>query len=133
MDCGPDDHGFLTKWRLRINGDSSSGNMWFDYTCSQILNATATGCTDRNTPWAAFGSNGGEVPFMDRHTLDCGSDEQYLQKFHIAVSGSNMRYEYTCCGVNFDFSPAPLISNGNFKDGEAVTADSFRCLSPNCG
>jgi hypothetical protein len=54
-------------------------------------------CADKFTPWNVDG--GGNVVYLDRHRLKCGSSSDVLRSFKLERSGNKIRYKYTCCNL----------------------------------
>jgi len=65
----------------------------------KMIGNIKTNCSTRYTAWQ-YGAHEA-LQNLDRHTIWCYSNNnEVLSHLHVETSGSNIRYEYTCCSLH---------------------------------
>lgn len=98
----------------------------------QVVRASIGDCFSRYTPWNHM--KDGDMVYLDRHWVSC--NQQPMSMFHMQRSGSNVRYQSSCCSVS---GPTTVSSGAVYTkysgfssdgDGKFVYLDRH---SVNCG
>ena len=84
--------------------DSDGGFFWpkwnYKYDCCSVSNAkSSVSCYNKNTGFNQDG--GGHVGYLERHTLQCNSDREFITylKLNRNKQQTMIRYDYKCCGI----------------------------------
>ncbi|NBP16083.1 hypothetical protein EBU95_17115, partial [bacterium] len=102
VDCGSNK--VLTSFDL----DTDGASYWYTYKCASSNDAEGNTypltCEKRYTTWNNTDDDGfrtggrpNDVQFLDRHKVECDSDEAISQFRLQKRAGGMMRYSYTCC------------------------------------
>ena len=87
----------MSRWYVQNMGND---NFRVNVVCKSYGYSSLT-CNDYYTNYNE--ANGVSIVYLDRHSISCNKDEG-LQGFEGQESNSQLRFRYTCCGIN-PFSP----------------------------
>jgi len=76
--------------------NDGKGNMRYDYNCSSGGNLQKL--SDKDTGFNSDG--GGNIIYLDRHNIDCGSNSALAQFNLIRNNNNQLRYNYKCLSSN---------------------------------
>ncbi|WP_228732882.1 hypothetical protein [Pseudoalteromonas ostreae] len=124
VDCGSDAINSLHLIR------PSAAQIAYEYGCTVLSNAI-----NNNVYTPANDDGGGNVIFLDRHTVNC--EDKALQYLHLQrVTASTVQYHYQCSdkrlsNVNDYFTPANEDGSGNaiYLDRHNVSCPASQVLS----
>jgi len=88
--CGTDQ--VMTQWQLQ----TANRKFRFEYECCDV-NAGLDKCSQHSTPMNDDG--GGKVRHLDRHNVNCPASTMMTQWRLTRPSGSQIRFDYTCCSA----------------------------------
>jgi hypothetical protein len=99
---------------FKFNYESKYNMMKASYRCITPAYSPYN-CRGQATNWNEFRWGAGDINYLDRHPVDCGYD--YLQSIKLVLSGSSMRYEYTCCSAHYS---TPILNSFLTNKGPVV-------------
>lgn len=126
--CAPDE--YISRLNMETQYDPSYAR--YDYTCCK-LNPNITNAkpqvTSNTTAWNDAGKNW-DLPFLDRHPIDCGEDK-LLNQVQAATkkSPSNLiQFGYSCLQPNYPAEDRPTTVCADYSTAPMAAAPGFNHL-----